>query len=739
MYENICEMINSAELSFEDFLKMHPFSESKRRLFRKALKEIDYFDKLYVKSINTYLTLAMISKVLSTSHRNLVFITGYRGCGKTNFLKYIEYIINGGIIGDTLKITRDKQVDNQVFGEVVEEINKNYKEAIDEIYDDKVTGGVISKTNIEGIALNNYIQRTCKGKTKYINFDIGGFILNRPLSSKLYLEFEKDLRDIIIPQKKLSEMIDVIDGFVKRNKDEIKQTVVDEHSKTMNLREFWKSAKGILGASTFDDSQFSQILELLKKLSLTDILFVYFFWELTWKYVIKADKTDKLVYLFDNIDVITNGDGRVFRNTIMGIFSFISRSNSLFARVEEKEANIIDSEICEYYNNLNLIISMRETSTMMVSNHALKLVKQNMEPIDLYNNTDTRLILKRRIELGNELIETGNLRNSLFIEKLTALKSLLKDGIFMEKLFLMNNNDVRTSDQLLSRICDNQLSYAKVIRGKGYDKSAHVFGMRGIVYKRIFDLFANKNYFRELLIYDYSNVQDTKTYRYSNARVILVMLHKHRKKSLNNRALNDNDKAEYVELKSLYNDVESIIPLNDFVSILDKMYSTRDSEYWNHLITFDNISNYTVNGLTKYIKAKTHTNDKMITVQITPAGERFLEQICIHFEYFAVRFVSTPHLALFEYNCFGDENDAKTVNSIIKIVFNAVSECTIALKEYDAKVKSLFPRTDQGTILNSSYYYNQQYHTERICFSHIQYLNAYRRYMMDTQDRKSVV
>ena len=258
-------------------------------------------------------------------------------------------------------------------------------------------------------------------------------------------------------------------------------------------------------------------------------------------------------------------------------------------------------------------------------------------------------------------------------------------------------------------------------------KREYIHGMRGVVYKKVFDIFASEDYFRDLEITDYQSVGASRHYNYSLARVLLVLLYKP-KETRKDRILFH--EAEYIELKELFSLVQDFMTLQDFVNMLDRLYAIRDEDYWNHLITFDNVESYSKNKLTKYLKTSEHTKDKEMFVCITPAGTMFLTKVCVHFEYFSVRFVREQHFSLFEYNCFEKENDKNTVSRIIQIVLESVSECRKCLKDYDLKVRKKVRSSDYKTIMASPYYINH-YHIEELCFHHVQYLNVYRRYMLN--------
>lgn len=716
----LCEMINNGDLTFEDYLKIHPFSVSSKKIYKTALRGIDFFSEFYVKSVDTYIRLAEISNVVSTGMRNLVIITGYRGCGKTNFLRYVKHIARGGKIDKTLDQIKDFELANERSEERKKEILEHYSEAKEKIFN--ILGGRVD--DVEGSELINYIQKSINGTTTYINFDVGGYQKNKPLSVKLFLITEDQLKEAL-NNNKLTKIENIIDSFIRRNRNSIMANFEDADA--TELEEFWKNMKVALDSVRQDEKNTLGILKLLRSLSLEHLLFAYFMWELAWLLVNMESLEKKQLYLLDNIDMLSDKEGKSFRSIIYGIFKYIYDSHNLFADIADKSKNDDDLKICKYYEQMNLIIAMRETSAMKVTDHYRMIVRQNMRTFDISEDLNKTLIIKLRVEFANNLIQSGKITNRYFINKTENLDSILKDEILMQRLFMLNNEDVRTSGQLFSKLCEKDL-YSRSRKVYGSDVKGYVFGMRGIVYKDIFRIFDKSNYFHDLKIANYTDVKTTREYPFSYARVLLVLLYKQRKKQSDRILFND---AEYIELHTLYDEIRNVIPLDDFVEILDRMYSFRDEEYWNHLVTFDNVATYSREDILKYMQKERHEDEKKIHVCITSAGKMFLDQVCVHFEYFSQRFCSTVNKALFEYNSFKEMEAAEDVKSIIATVFTAVQQCLATLEEYNKAVLVKLNKKRYSEIISTSYYYVGQFHEERIILNHIQYLNAYRRYMIN--------
>ena len=713
---DLCEMINTRKLDFESFLKMHPFSASNKNVYNAALESVDFFEELHIKTVEMYARLSEISSILSTDLKNLVIVTGYRGCGKTNFLRFIEHLANGGKINQTLQETYNRQL---LSADDEKSFKKQYEKTKDAIY--QTLQGAVDEKHIEGKELNQYIQKSFRSETTYLNFDIGGFQKEKPLSTKIYYLLQGTIIDCV-KDGTVRKIIRLIDGFVNRNRDTIQLNF--EQLDNMELTSFWDQAKLIFDTVEQDDANISQLLSVLKTITLEHLLLVFFLWEFAL-HIVKKPTNGNLLYLMDNIDMISNKDGVVFRNTIKGIFSYICNSRHLFSEIAQNTKNDDDKQICGFYARTNIIIAMRETSAMKITDHDRKAIRQDMNSFDISEDVDKGLILRKKLDFAVKLISTGKITNRYFIRKTDNLKWLLRDEFLIHRIILLNNNDVRTTIQLLSKLCDYPFSKVNRINRTIINKDDQLFGIRGIVFRQIFKLYYENNYLRDLKINDYRN--EAHTFPYSAARIILTLLYKQREKQPDRILFNA---AEYIELRYLFNEVNTFMSSDEFEIILDRMYAHRDAMFWNHLVTFDNVSKYSKNDISSYLSQNSCDEDSRIYLSITPAGKAFLEFVCVHFEYFSVRFCADADKALFEYDCLRNNDEKIVVMNVIKTVFEAVQSCCAELELYNKKVLKREGAHKYEMIRTKRYNYAGKFHEERLVHNHISYLNAYRNFII---------
>ena len=77
MTKRLGQMIDEGKIDLDQYLIMHPFSASTKKVYEEALRGIDFFNELYIKNNKTYERLAIISKVFNNAERNLVVVTGW--------------------------------------------------------------------------------------------------------------------------------------------------------------------------------------------------------------------------------------------------------------------------------------------------------------------------------------------------------------------------------------------------------------------------------------------------------------------------------------------------------------------------------------------------------------------------------------------------------------------------------------------------------------------------------------
>jgi len=735
-------MINHNQIELHQFFTMHPFSMSQKKIYDAALEGIDFFNELYIKNNKTYERLATICNVINNVEKNLIVITGYRGCGKTNFLRLIKYLSDGGKGIETLEELKKYELDHVKNSDDIKNlIQKGYTDSIDKIRNTFFGEMYGEEDEVIGRTFIDYVTEQLSGKCKYINFDEGGMGREKPFSTKLFYI----IRGSIYQHKRegrLSDILDVINSFAIRNR-----WIIEENFEEIDfpaLKYFWINVKEKL-YNIDNDSSYDGVLDELKRLSLEQLLFVYTIWE--FAEIITAgreEKDRKLIYLLDNIDIISDGKTNILGNTMMGIWKFIWDIGNVFAKIRE-EHNEKDNGFITLYDKMNIIVAMRETTAMHITGHLRDKMRAIMEHFDMSADVDKTEIMHRKIDLALSLIEKKEICSKGFIEAINCLEQLINDRLFMRTLFQLFNNDYRTSIMCISTICiEHMESVKKAIRLMNSNNASLVFGGRGIIYRLIIDDFFEWNYFDAIGVPSIKSKRRTlqlpKGQEYSCARIILTILCNKQAKIPERFFVNP---EESVRLADLYGMVEKLMEIDEFVNIIDGMYSLRNKRFWNHLVTFDNIISYTPHTIKKFIakdNAEIDENDieEDIYIRATSAGQVFADIICIHFEYFASRYASTTeNVSLFLLDNLQDKKQLASMKKIVSDVYEAVEKCTVALEKYNRNVMTARNVAHYEDLLDSPYYYERQFHEERIIHNQISYLEAYRTYLFTLNIEKN--
>lgn len=725
-------MINHNEIELNQFFTMHPFSTSKRKVYNSALNGIDFLKELYIKNNKTYERLATVCNVINNTERNLVVITGYRGCGKTNFLKLIQYISDGAKDLETLKKLKE---DDLKYAMDIEDIKKlilkEYEDSINKIRNIFFGHMYGLDNDIIGESLIRYISTQLSGKCKYINFDESGMGREKPFSTKLLYTVRASISKHE-KEGRLLEILKLVDGFSKRNRWIIEENFEEIEFRTLKI--FWKNAREKLIGLTGDDL-YDGLLDEMKKLSLEQLLFAYTIWEYAEIISSKKEKEKrKLIYLLDNIDIISDGKSDIFKNTMMGVWKFVWDTGNVFDKIRDIQRKE-DNYFVELYDKTNIIVAMRETTAMHISGHLRDKMREIMDHFDMSADVDKTMVMKRKIDLAIHMIDNGEIISKRFIEAIKCLNQLIDDRLFMRNLFLLFNNDYRTAMMCITTICIEHMDdIKKAIYLMESDNTSFVFGGRGIIYRLIINGFFEWDYFDAIGIPSSNskghNILLQSDHGFSCARVILTILCNKQAKRPERFFINP---EESVRLADLYGMVQKLMSLDEFVNIIDGMYSLRNKRFWNHLVTFDNIMSYSPDVIKNYVSLDgVQTEETDIYIRATSAGQMFASVICIHFEYFASRYASASNnVSLFLIDNLTDQKQRASLKRIVRGVYGIVKKCINTLKVYNKCVMEIKDANHYDDILDSPYYYERQFHEERIIHNHISYLEAYRNFVFD--------
>lgn len=228
-----------------------------------------------------------------------------------------------------------------------------------------------------------------------------------------------------------------------------------------------------------------------------------------------------------------------------------------------------------------------------------------------------------------------------------------------------------------------------------------------------------------------------KPYNITLIRIILTVL-----ENLQNELLGIENssffvqKEQSVSIRKLYEYISIFCTKDTFLNCIKNMFAGRTWTYWNHLITFDNIINYSSNDLKKALSYDSVDED--VYIRCTTAGECYLSNFCIHYEFFACRYVSKKYTGLFSQS-YKLNNGKYSFEKQIRLVLDNVINCCEELKKVNNNILEYLGYTEYEELLDSYYVKDRSFHEERIIHNHITYLDSFRLFLINGSLKNDVV
>lgn len=309
--QKFCTSLKNVKV--ESYLISNPFSKLGNEdigglLSIKLFQE--YFDVISLKTLERY---AAISRTLENINKNAIFITGYRGCGKTTFARRLkalaegsfsltheyQYDSFGGAIADDFEteiLQNTVQLDRKPHG-VNEESTSSLIDKISRILDVKYSesDGNIQRLN-ECI---NVINNKLKAHAIYINYEVGNRKGSNPIEEKLKDNFIKLVEKKVINTNRNSVIESIIKVYEKaksriKSFDKIGEPFVNNFFIFLTKQE-------VRGCSSFGNIN-EEFEEKLKPMSTDQLLMLIVLFDMFL--MDEKDSKQKIMYLFDNIDVV---------------------------------------------------------------------------------------------------------------------------------------------------------------------------------------------------------------------------------------------------------------------------------------------------------------------------------------------------------------------------------------------------------------------------------------------------
>jgi len=384
---------------------------------------------------------------------------------------------------------------------------------------------------------------------------------------------------------------------------------------------------------------------------------------------------------------------------------------------------------------------MRETTLATVIEHL-----HDKNPSMQYKEYDFSSIIPKEGILEKRLNYLENIQESGNVKKIAMeLNKLRNDKFIKECFFHLFNEDYRTSIDVLSKFIEDKknrdIFNDKFIQDYFDIKSSYpdktTVGSHGLFIRLLCNLFLEEKYLAKVLSTEACDSEISNTMPKHNAtsinisRLLLTYL--------------KNQDGTAISIQEIFNAFNGICKHDMVIKAIWFLYEFKNEDYWNHLITFEKLSGLdSFQGRldTENLLKKIHKDS---TIKITPAGEFFLDTILIHFEYFSCR-ANSNHQN--QSSLFSKKNVERIDNNpdldfifveVIQNTFNLVKDCCTRITKYYKNVFQDKCHFNDDMFLKSNFAYhikendtdNPMFHTERIVHSHIDYLDVYRRYVIN--------
>lgn len=425
-------------------------------------------------------------------------------------------------------------------------------------------------------------------------------------------------------------------------------------------------------------------------------------------------ESKRTAIVFDNLDNLLD---------IADISQFIENFCNFQNNIGSLLKAILGSDRSRF--QYTFIFVMRETTKANISPHSLEMLRISSKEYDITTLFPKKDIIVKRLRYYQEYLMIQNQNNSKISELKQQVDSILKivNDTYMHKtIFPFYNNDYRICVMKLIDITRQHpgliTQYNSLMSLNNEDAK---FGGRGIIYRIVLSDLQNKGYFSRLMIVDFS----TREKHTSLVRLLLTYL-------ANKTKSDCTDATPAVSLKELFKAFIDIQP-SEIIECIWAMFDLITTNDWNHLITFASSKAACKEQLYKekniYRQNGYGPDDKEYSkFRITCAGEIYLSNVCTHYEFFSCRALGEEYLPLFCTENLEMRDGKYIFEYITDRVYKQVHMCCDALsKSYEGPRGLCKDAKPPYNYKNESIY---QYHSERIIFSHIGYLDSFRCYLL---------
>lgn len=469
------------------------------------------------------------------------------------------------------------------------------------------------------------------------------------------------------------------------------------------------------------EDQLKSIRDDLYTMELYQLIFIFLLSDIN-----KNIENKRTTIFLDNLDnMVDHGD---IREILKQYDNFLNGIGSLYDKIR----NYLKTE---YGYRYVFVFVLRDSTVSYLTHHEYAIRQITDQEYDVTKHYSKKDIALKRIEVfakfSNSFSRDFNYDRGVTYSKiLELLKNILNDSYVTDTIFDIFNNDYRICMMTMIKIASSGQLTNDVY--EDIKKSGSMHGSRGVIYRLLFNNFYVKGYFKRIRITDFKNRGIEPS---SPSRLLLTYI-------ANSTDVELSHDSRVVSFDDLLDDVGNEIEGHDIIRCLWEMYNLATADDWCNLISFAESNEATERGLCKehknYIDRKageTFENIEYSTFRITTAGIAFLTYACVHFEFFACRSMGTSYPALFLPKAFKEIDGEYMFKTIIDSVLEEVRTCASKLSESYESDSGLCSESN-STFIFKRPEKSGQYHIERLVFSHIQYLDEFRRFALRKKEEK---
>jgi len=197
-------------------------------------------------------------------------------------------------------------------------------------------------------------------------------------------------------------------------------------------------------------------------------------------------------------------------------------------------------------------------------------------------------------------------------------------------------------------------------------------------------------------------------------------------------------KDKSVSITEIFNVFDKVFHPRYICKILGQLMTRVEGEIWRRPIYYsknavdneNDIENKLYSQYEKYLRNESYS---YVEFKICECGQTYINSIVPHFEFYSIRINE-------EYQNLYCVEDAEQLKTILQNVFEKIEVCCNKQIEFSNEYIKKY-RIDKVTYLSLKFHprtinLNPQLHIERVIFSHIEYFNRYRLYLISKKGKR---